>query len=139
MEDSKDIAISLQAAIEIVDFVCGGELIGTAKIIAKRLSDLPPAQPEHNPADERKIADLHKMVNYLLSQLERRWIPVTERLPEKHERTITLYDNGKISGGEYIGDRTWNVDYGDSDKKVKIVAWMPRPAPYRKGDADERL
>ena len=38
--------ISRQAAIEIVDFECGGELIGTAKIITKRLSDLPPAHPE---------------------------------------------------------------------------------------------
>ena len=38
--------IDRQAAIEIVDFECGGELIGTAKIITKRLSDLPPAQPE---------------------------------------------------------------------------------------------
>lgn len=38
--------VSRQAAIEIVDFECGGELIGTAKIITKRLSDLPPAQPE---------------------------------------------------------------------------------------------
>lgn len=46
MEDSKDIAISLKAAIEIVDYECGGQLIGTAKIITTRLSDLPSVQPE---------------------------------------------------------------------------------------------
>ena len=45
MEDSKDIAISLQAAIEIVDFECGGWR-GLAKTIAKRLSGLPSAQLE---------------------------------------------------------------------------------------------
>ncbi len=36
------------------------------------LQNLPSAQPEHNPDDERKIADLHKIVNYLLSQPERK-------------------------------------------------------------------
>ena len=40
-----DDTISRQAAIEIVDFECGGWR-GLAYNIEKRLSDLPPAQPE---------------------------------------------------------------------------------------------
>ena len=50
-------SISRQAAIEIVDFECGGELIGTAKIITTRLSDLPPAQPESYKVKLKEIAD----------------------------------------------------------------------------------
>ena len=204
--------ISRQAAIEIVDFECGGELIGTAKIITKRLSDLPPAhpetykeklneiasalsekfaymntclnerdiilgylgvkrrceihcntdctntkceshplssaQPEHNPDDERKIADLHKMVNYLLSQPEQRWIPVTERLPED-EYVLISKKPTKISGDKWsvamairtADPRSGIIQWRDSGFGIiqddKVLAWMPLPEPYRKeGETD---
>lgn len=51
-----DDCISRQAAIEIVDYECGGQLIGTAKIITTRLSDLPPAQPEYEPVTAEDFA-----------------------------------------------------------------------------------
>lgn len=59
------------------------------------------------------------------------WIPCEERLPDDGIRGITLYSNGKISGGIYLGDRIWDIDFADSDKSTKIVAWMPLPEPYK--------
>ena len=213
-----DDTISRQAAIEIVDFECGGELIGTAKIITKRLSDLPPAhpetykeklneiasalsekfaymntclnerdiilgylgvkrrceihcntdctntkceshplssaQPEHNPDDERKIADLHKMVNYLLSQLEQRWIPCNERLPEESDGTVLVcfpdefpynnkepYVNAKHNQRVRIASYSqfsnmWYIDDFNAVSEVRPIAWMPRPKPYKGGDTE---
>lgn len=58
------------------------------------------------------------------------WIPCSERLPKKGMRAVLLYSNEKISGGVYLGDRVWNVDYNDTDLSVYIVAWMPLPEPY---------
>lgn len=113
-----------------------GEIAGFYNAILKRvidkLNELPSAEPEQE--CEKCIFRPFKQF-----QPEQRWIPCDRMLPEKHERAITLYDNGKISSGEYIGDRTWNVDYGDSDKKVKIVAWLPMPIAesYAEGRADE--
>ena len=69
------------------------------------------------------------------AQPEQRWIPCSERLPKKGTRAVLLYSNEKISGGVYMGDRIWNVDYNDTDLSVYIIAWQPRPEPY-KADAN---
>lgn len=53
------------------------------------------------------------------------WIPASERLPEEGKRAILKYSNGKISGGVYIGSRTWDVDFGDTDTAVSVVEWRP--------------
>ena len=62
--------------------------------------ELPSAQPDHIADDERKIADLHKMVNYLLSQLEQRWIPCGK----------CIHADGKHRWCKVL-DRTINEDY----------------------------
>ena len=102
------------------------------------------AQPEHNPDDKRKIADLHKMVNYLLSRLEQRWIPVSEKPPEEDH---WLGGSGKqfsdevlVSVANYDDEDTWmdvsqTIDGNwilELPRHCEIVAWMPLPEPYRK-------
>jgi hypothetical protein len=72
-------------------------------------------------------------VSYLLT-LVPRWIPVTERLPEEGERTLTAYDN--IGVNEYIGDvagngPTWNTD---ECQGVWPTHWMPLPEPPKEGE-----
>lgn len=59
------------------------------------------------------------------------WISVSERLPKKGTKSILLYSNGKISGGGYLGKRTWDIDYADVDLNVSVIAWMPLPEPYK--------
>ena len=66
--------------------------------------------------------------------LPQRWIPCSERLPKKGTKAILLYSNGKISGGGYLGERTWDIDYADVDLSVSVLAWMPLPKPYKVGE-----
>lgn len=58
-----------------------------------------------------------------------RWIPVTERLPDKMGSYITTIDCGKY--GFATGQRYfYNDEIGWNDKDV--IAWMPLPEPYKK-------
>ena len=90
-----------QAVVDVVDFECG-EWRGLAKTIVEKIEQLPSAQPEQ------------------------RWIPCSERLPEKC--------------GEYLVTREARgvYRYLDIVKKTNIsgqiasdiIAWMPLPEPY---------
>lgn len=82
--------------------------------------------------------------------LERRWIPCSERLPEgmntvlvtcvrevkhKHKKkNISVKFAWCCSFWEKIGaEKTWTIcgiNQNDADK-FKVVAWMPLPKPYR--------
>lgn len=65
-----------------------------------------------------------------------RWIPVTEKLPEKEGYylvTKAFYDcNYKALNGRILVDRVWIQPWCLDDT---IVAWMedPTPFPYKKG------
>ena len=66
------------------------------------------------------------------------WVSCSERLPEPNsERIILLYDNGLISGGKYLGDKTFVIDFQDIDKKTKVVAWMPLPESWKESEDEE--
>ena len=68
-----------------------------------------------------------------------RWIPVTERLPEKpYGCLVTVWDDNAY--GEpfenilpyfvgYDGEQ-WN-DYDGIECPFEIIAWMPLPEPYK--------
>ena len=59
---------------------------------------------------------------------EPRWIPVTERLPEEDGTYIVCLEDGSVFEYGYITN--WYDDAWEYCKK-DIVAWMPRPEPYR--------
>lgn len=65
---------------------------------------------------------------------ERKWIPVTEALPEKHQRvlvTIKRIDGEmRVRSGNYFDDYFW-IDNGDYWKCNEVLAWMPLPEAYR--------
>lgn len=73
----------------------------------------------------------------------RRWIPVTEKLPEPESYILVSFDNFTLpdiatyrvdddgSGAFYLGDE----DYTYLSVEIYVNAWMPLPEPYR-GEAE---
>ena len=66
-----------------------------------------------------------------------KWIPITERLPERDGLYIVTFD-GELAGQKepfastnYFENSQWDDD-GDS-----VLAWMPLPKPYRPRDYDK--
>ena len=145
-QESCEDVVSRQEAIALAKDICVPMKDGTVYkhrcIDPDAIKELPSAQPEHNPDDERKIADLHKMVNYLLSKLEQRWIPVTERLPNNDDWVIvTILDERGDTPFKYT-DFGWYLEVAncwiiDSEQRTDVIAWMPLPKPYRGGENGE--
>lgn len=86
---------------------------------------------------------------------EPRWIPVSERLPEKYGEYLITWTtshsmvNGKYGflgtaeydlSGEYDHEKNrfmgeWLLeDYIKNYPDVKVIAWMPLPEPYRESE-----
>ena len=66
--------------------------------------------------------------------VNQKWIPVSERLPNRHQRVLCYFKYEPespdiISENTYIGSGMW---MSESDK---VVAWMPLPEPYE-GETD---
>lgn len=70
-----------------------------------------------------KVA-LDMSINALREQEERRWIPVTERLPEPTERAICINDDGDMMIGTYT---EWGWMFPCYFKEPTY--WMPVPEP----------
>jgi len=63
------------------------------------------------------------------AQPEQRWVPCSERLPEKIGFYLTTTKD-KAVYCDY-----WNED--NFDRTEMVIAWMPLPEPYREGRWDE--
>lgn len=107
---------------------------------------------------EEAIADIRdnikpvvggKSLDMAIKALEQtRWIPVSERLPEKATRVLTSWVYVP-TGAKYIevaerwGDDDDYTFYGDTDeykmnrKDHKVIAWMPLPQPYKSESEDK--
>ena len=68
------------------------------------------------------IAD-HLIANGVTVQ---QWIPVTERLPEKMQKVITVSDTGYMDV-DYVDK--FGVWIGDVVRFCKVTHWMPLPEP----------
>ena len=64
---------------------------------------------------------------------EHRWIPVSERLPERKSFDLVT-DFGEVEEAYYDSDGNWWQVWGDKLKNV--TAWMPLPEPYREEATD---
>ena len=74
-----------------------------------------------------KMTGLLDHMHYINDQ---KWIPVSERLPNRHKRVLCYlkYEPESpdiISENTYIGGGVW---MSESDK---VVAWMPLPKPWK--------
>ena len=79
-------------------------------------------------AQQKRIAELEAA---LREQEERRWIPVTERLPKCGERVLAT--DGGFVGEFYINKRgqwqRYNVNDSSLLMALDILSWMPLPEP----------
>ena len=75
-------------------------------------------------------AEANGLIEHMHYVNDKRWIPVSERLPNRHHRVLCYFKYEPespdiISENTYIGGGMW---MSESDK---VVAWMPLPEPYR--------
>lgn len=102
------------------------------KKLIKRLEDM---QDKCNTLEERlffdgilAIVDTQPKVN--------EWIPVEERIPEKGKDVLVTYigynaEKHFCNGVAFYDFGKWWWSINVSIVKVKIIAWMPLPEPYR--------
>ena len=85
-------------------------------------------------------------IDEVLSEMpaEPRWIPVTERLPQKYGKYLVSVDfdsyvgteplwYGRINGKDVFYDS--DSEYGDIQWDG-VIAWMPLPTPYKGGEEE---
>jgi hypothetical protein len=83
-----------------------------------------------------RSADAEKCVDHLITNgvTVQKWIPVTERLPDKEGRYLCVVRIGK-SGAVYV--RVMNGDgFGFSLNRIyddDVTHWMPLPKPPKEG------
>lgn len=95
-----------------------------------------------NPHIDAIIDAIDDLPSVTTQQRTGRWIPVSERLPEKATRVLTSWVYVP-TGAKYIevaerwGDDDDYTFYGDTDeykmnrKDHKVIAWMPLVEPYK--------
>ena len=74
-------------------------------------------------------AEANGLLEHMHYVNDQKWIPVSERLPNRHQRVLCYFKYEPespdiISENTYIGSGMW---MSESDK---VVAWMPLPEPY---------
>lgn len=82
-------------------------------------------------AKDAKLTDGERdlMLDYIdsapLVEIEQKWIPITERLPEWLDYVIVHYENGNVRISMMINEKRFSCEglYG------KVTHWMPLPAP----------
>ena len=89
-----------------------------------------------NPRDFYDMADCQKVV-----QQANKWIPVSERLPEKRGVYLaTFLEEGKryVERFYYSDFTGWMmpIAWQDEGRIENILAWQPLPEPYKGGNYD---
>lgn len=89
------------------------------------------------------------------ADVEPRWIPVTERLPEEDKEVLISYrykeGEGDTShsdiditsygqmyfGGQKVGRvKHWRAPFEYFESNYEVIAWMPLPEPYKGGEEE---
>ncbi len=75
------------------------------------------------------VSDLCQDTANLLEELEQepRWIPVSERWPDKNGRYLVTVKQGYITFGAWVDEaKNW----------AGVTAWMPLPKPYEPQESE---
>ena len=78
----------------------------------------------------RQLAEYLKELKQLREQTK--WIPISERLPNKKEEVLATTEWGEITIAERYIENEWIIQegYNNADDD-DIIAWMPLPEPYK--------
>lgn len=61
-----------------------------------------------------------------------RWIPISERLPEKDVYVLATTEWGAVTVAEMYSADEWFIHEGATNAETdEITAWMPLPEPYK--------
>ena len=89
---------------------------------------------EHILGENSEIVKAIKTCEMLVQEVEEteRWIPVSEKLPEKEGRYLVTCS--KIGAWEV----DWNIWYNDPKPswlwEQDVIAWMPLPEPFKEDE-----
>ena len=99
------------------------------------------ARPMNGPNSKMINDALDFAIAALREQEERRWIPVTERMPECGKRVLAT--DGGFVGEFYINKRgqwkRYNVNDYSLLMALDILFWMPLPEPPKEVPENETL
>ena len=69
-------------------------------------------------------------------ELEQKWIPCSERLPERNRVVLVTTKWGEVTEGVKLSGNAWFIGRGEENAfDSDIIAWMPKPEPYKEGGA----
>ena len=139
-----DELISRQAAIEAIAEALKGVFVEYQDIAKKIIAKVPSAQPDLDEFcftckeydQERHCCPrFNRVIRNALkdAQPEQRWIPMTERKPQRRSYVVVTDCDG-VEEAYYSSDGTWFDTLGDKLKDV--TAWMPLPEPYERSEDD---
>ena len=80
----------------------------------------------------REKESLEKDVEIAAYVMARRWIPVTERLPESGVPTLICGDGNAVEQGFFDDEFGGWYDWGGN--RTFVHHWMPLPAPPKEAD-----
>jgi hypothetical protein len=66
-----------------------------------------------------------------------KWIPVSEKLPEKNVEVLATTEWGAVTIAEMYSANDWFIHEGTTNAEAdEIVAWMPLPKPFKPQESE---
>lgn len=88
---------------------------------------------DHVPTSESILMTKHAIragICALHLQAERRWISISDRVPEDDRLVIVCTESGQVYTDYYFDDKP------DFWRLAKIIAWQDLPSAYKKEDSE---